>query len=216
MPELLIVRHGQASFGAENYDALSDLGHRQSVLAGESLRATGWQPDRIITGTLDRQIDTAKAMGFALAPEQHPGLNEYDFQDLLRAQGQADSFQDPRDDRKAHFRRLRDTVHAWMRDEIAGTAETWASFAARVEDARSFAISGDAKRVLVVSSGGVIGQMVATTLGGQVETMMTLNLQIKNTALTRFVYSARGFYLHEFNSAPHFATADGAPLISYS
>ena len=211
-----MIRHGQASFGATNYDALSDLGHRQSALAAESLRATGWVPDRIVTGTLARQIDTASAMRFDVAPEQHPGLNEYDFQDLLHTQGLADNYQKPGADRTAYFRQLRDTVHAWMRDEIADATETWGAFTARVEAARRFAIGTDARRVLVVSSGGVIAQTVAATLGGPVELMMTLNLQIKNTALTRFVYSKRGFYLHEFNSAPHFATADGAQMISYS
>ena len=32
---LYLVRHGQASFGADDYDQLSDLGHKQSVRLGE-------------------------------------------------------------------------------------------------------------------------------------------------------------------------------------
>ena len=34
MSELHLVRHAQASFGSDNYDQLSDLGHRQSRLLG--------------------------------------------------------------------------------------------------------------------------------------------------------------------------------------
>ncbi|WP_106743502.1 histidine phosphatase family protein [Yoonia maritima] len=213
MAELLIIRHGQASFGAANYDALSALGHQQATLIGDTLRASGWTPDRVISGTLTRQVDTLAAMGFAIDPERHAGFNEYDFQDLLRARSNTKISSD---DRKAHFRLLRETVHAWMRGEIPDPTETWDSFTTRVEAARQFAISSDAKRVLVVSSGGVIGQMVSHTLGGPVENMMTLNLQIKNTAITRFVYSDRGFHLHEFNSTPHFANGEGAKMISYS
>ncbi|KJZ18437.1 histidine phosphatase family protein [Loktanella sp. S4079] len=216
MAELLIIRHGQASFGAANYDALSDLGKQQARIVGELLRASGWVPDRAISGTLDRQIDTLAAMGFAVTPEQHSGFNEYDFQDLLNARTLTPSNTKDQPDRKTHFRLLRETVHAWMRDEIPDASESWAGFTERVEQARRFAIAGKAKRTVVVSSGGVIGQIVSRTLGGAVENMMTLNLQIKNTAMTRFVYSDRGFYLHEFNSTPHFAQGEGADMISYS
>ena len=216
MAELLIIRHGQASYGAANYDALSTLGQRQAALIGETLRVSGWVPDRVISGTLTRQVDTLAAMAFEVDPEQHAGFNEYDFQDLLKAHNSTTPSAIQSADRKAHFRLLRETVYAWMRGEIVGAAETWDSFAERVEAARQFAISSDAKRVLVVSSGGVIGQMVSRTLGGPVENMMTLNLQIKNTAMTRFVYSDRGFHLHEFNSTPHFANGEGAKMISYS
>ena len=84
MAELLVIRHGQASFGAENYDVLSEVGLEQSRLAGAALREAGWVPDRLVTGTLERQKQTLAGMGFAEAPEEHPGFNEYDFHDLLR------------------------------------------------------------------------------------------------------------------------------------
>ena len=49
MSELLVIRHGQASFGQDNYDVLSDLGHRQSKAVGALLREMGWVPDRLVT-----------------------------------------------------------------------------------------------------------------------------------------------------------------------
>ena len=216
MAELLVIRHGQASFGAENYDVLSDLGRQQSRAAGDWLRGMGWTPDRVITGTLNRQIDTATEMGFDPAPEEHAGLNEYDFSSLLDAR-----FPDgPPDlvsaDRKAHFRTLRETVFAWQRGEIKNPYETWDAFAARVEAARSFAVETDAKRVLVISSGGVIGQLTAASLNAPAHHMMNLNLQIKNAAMTRFVFSGNLFSLSEFNTTPQHATPEGAKLMSYS
>ena len=216
MAELLVIRHGQASFGAQNYDVLSELGRAQARAAGEWLRSMGWLPDRVVTGTLDRQIDTASEMGFEPTPERHAGLNEYDFGDLLNARFKGDIPDMVKGDRKVHFRTLRETVFAWQKDEIAQPSETWAQFADRVEAARTFAINTDAKRVLVISSGGVIGQMVAASLHAPAQHMMNLNLQIKNAAMTRFVFSGSLFSLNEFNATPHYATPEGAELMSYS
>jgi broad specificity phosphatase PhoE len=216
LAELLVIRHGQASFGAENYDVLSDLGRAQARAAGEWLRSMDWAPDRVVTGTLNRQIDTATEMGFAPPPDTHAGLNEYDFADLLDARFKGDIPDLVKGDRKVHFRTLRETVFAWQRDEIENPYETWAQFTARVEAARAFAVDTDAKRVLVVSSGGVIGQMVSESLRAPAQHMMNLNLQIKNAAMTRFMFSGSLFSLNEFNATPHYATPAGAKLMSYS
>ena len=216
MAELIIIRHGQASFGAQNYDVLSDLGRAQARAAGTWLRSMDWTPDRVVTGTLNRQIDTATEMGFAPTPEPHAGLNEYDFSDLLEARFKGNIPDLVKGDRKVHFRTLRETVFAWQRGEIETPCETWDAFADRVEAARAFAVDTKAKRVLVVSSGGVIGQMVAASLAAPAAHMMNLNLQIKNAAMTRFMFSGSLFSLNEFNATPHYATPEGAKLMSYS
>jgi broad specificity phosphatase PhoE len=52
MGNLYLVRHGQASFGAADYDNLSELGQRQSVRLGEYFAGKGLQFDAVITGTL--------------------------------------------------------------------------------------------------------------------------------------------------------------------
>jgi len=214
--ELLVIRHGQASFGAENYDVLSDLGRAQARAAGDWLRQMDWTPDRVVTGTLNRQIDTATEMGFEPTPQTHAGLNEYDFSSLLDARFPEGLPDLVNADRKVHFRTLRETVFAWQRAEIDNPYETWEAFVARVEAARAFAVDTDAKRVLVISSGGVIGQMVAASLHAPAAHMMNLNLQIKNAAMTRFMFSGSLFSLNEFNATPHYATPQGAALMSYS
>jgi len=58
--------------------------------------------------------------------------------------------------------------------------------------------------------------MTAMALGAPDRQMMHLNLQIKNTAMTRFMFSGPSFSVHEFNVTPHFMTAEGAKLLSYS
>ena len=214
MAELLVIRHGQASFGAENYDALSDLGLRQSRAVGAHLRAIGWVPDRLITGTLERQRDTLSAMGFDGPHEEHAGFNEYDFHQLLHARFDGDVPDAVIGERRTHFRTLRDTVFDWQDGKIADPYETWQAFETRVAAAQAFATVGEARRVLVVSSGGVIGQLAASTLGAPKRMMMELNLQVKNSSLHRFVFSAGRIMLTEFNGTPHF---DADPtLLSYS
>ena len=52
MSELYLVRHGQASFGADNYDKLSPLGHKQSYVLGQYFKNKKIAFDRIITGDL--------------------------------------------------------------------------------------------------------------------------------------------------------------------
>ena len=216
MAEMLVIRHGQASFGQDNYDVLSDLGHRQSEALGKLLADLNWVPDRLVTGTLVRQKDTLSSMGFEQAPEEHAGFNEYDFSDLLAARFQGDVPDLVKGDRKTHFRALRETVFEWQDAAFDGASETYAEFAERVEAARQFATDTKAKRVLVISSGGVIGQLTATALGAPIRQMMQLNLQVKNTAMTRFMFSGSAFSLHEFNATPHFMQPAGADLLSYS
>lgn len=216
MAELLVIRHAQASFGEDNYDQLSELGHRQSELAGEALRASGWLPDRLVTGTLTRQQETLASMGFAEAPEQHAGLNEYDFHDLLSVRFQGNVPDTVRHDRKTHFRTLRETILEWQAGGLAGARESWKQFSDRVENARQFATDTEARRVLMISSGGPIGELVKASLGAPDAQMMALNLQVKNTSWTRFFFNTSTFLLHEFNATPHFSTPDRAKVLTFS
>ena len=218
--ELIVIRHGQASFGAAEaggYDRLTPLGVEQSRMAGEALRAAGLQPDRLITGTLQRQKDTLAQMGFDGTPEEHAGFNEYDFHDMLRARFGGPLPDQVVRDRKHHFRTLRDTLIDWQQDRLPGAAESWKAFRDRVEAARRHATRPGVRCVLAISSGGTIGRLVAQTLQTPDEGMITLNLQIKNTSITRFIFNDKGrFFLHEFNATPHFTSADAARHMTYS
>ena len=84
MIEIWFIRHGQASFGADDYDRLSPTGIRQSELLGEYLAAAGGRFDRVWSGTMKRQKDTAVyALGGTL-PELDPGFNEFDAEAVFR------------------------------------------------------------------------------------------------------------------------------------
>ncbi|MEK7919640.1 phosphoglycerate mutase family protein, partial [Burkholderia contaminans] len=90
MAELFLVRHGQASFGTDDYDRLSAAGKQQGVWLGEYFAQQALTFDRVICGTLNRHAQTVDAilrgMGREGAPvDRHPGLNEYDFHGLFAA-----------------------------------------------------------------------------------------------------------------------------------
>lgn len=220
MAELIVVRHAQASFGsaeAGGYDKLSPQGEVQSAMVGEALKAAGVNPDRLITGSLTRQKETMEIMDFDGEVEEHAGLNEYDFHDLLHVRYDGAVPDNVVKDRRDHFRTLRDTLKEWQEGGLDGAGESWAQYTARVEAARQHATRPGAKCVLAVSSGGTIGRLVAQTIQAPDDVMITLNLQIKNTSITRFIFNDKGrFFLHEFNATPHFNDVAAAAHLTYS
>ena len=217
MAELIILRHGQASFGAANYDKLSELGNVQSILAGEILKVRGWVPDRVVIGGQVRHRETLEGMGYTNGEiEVDAGFNEYDFYDLLLARYNNNVPDLVLGDRKIHFRTLRETVFAWQEGDLPEAKESWLDFTFRIENALTKATRDGADKILVVSSGGVIGQIIADIVGGPAKTMMNLNLQIKNTAFTKFIISGRRRFLHEFNATPHLDVPENAEKLTYS
>ncbi len=231
MAELILVRHAQASFGADNYDQLSDLGFQQSRWLGEALKEQGLKVDRVAMGSLRRHRETyesmAEALGWDCPVEILPGLNEYESGGILDAFAAASPEPLPvldRSDRRSHFRRLREAMSAWRRGELdahgsdAEGYEPWAAFASRVENARAELCDlTKGEKVLAVSSGGPISQIVKTTLDASDRAAIEMNLQIKNTAVSSFVFSrAGGFFFSSFNVTPHFDRPDRAHALTWA
>ena len=157
MGTLYLVRHGQASFGADDYDVLSARGREQAVRLGEYWRARGMAFDAVITGTLRRHTQTLEgiAEGLQAMPQvlQLPGLNEYDSHALIAAihpqpLGKADTPELYR----AHFRILCDALAQWMAGVISPQGmPTWNEFSAGVRAALEEK-SVEAKRQLMSES----------------------------------------------------------------
>src|SRR4051812_8520515 len=72
MSTLTLVRHGQASFFADNYDQLSPLGEQQARLLGDYWIRRGARFDEVYTGPRVRQIETAALAGEAFAKANLP------------------------------------------------------------------------------------------------------------------------------------------------
>src|SRR5688572_31392492 len=93
MSTLYLVRHGQASFGTDNYDRLSSTGREQAQELGRyfaGLAAQGDRIDRIYSGSLQRQTETADIIATALGDSTppisiEPAFDEYDSDVILHA-----------------------------------------------------------------------------------------------------------------------------------
>lgn len=215
MGQVLLVRHGQASFGAEDYDALSPLGFEQAKLLGSALAARGIVADAVLTGTMRRHRETAEscaaAAGWTPLVDVDAGWDEFDFLGVLATQ------QAPpggTEDKAAFQRWFEEATAAWIAGEDWPYPETFVAFTERVTAAldRTVALASTST-VAVFSSGGPIAWAVAQVLGGSSDHWTRLNRMSVNTGLTRLVASPRGVNLLTYNDQSHL---DGVPgAVSY-
>jgi broad specificity phosphatase PhoE len=218
------VRHGQASFGADDYDKLSDLGWRQSRWLGEHFAERGASFDFVVRGSLRRHTETlagiAEGMGRPLGGTEDARLNEYDSHSLLNAHLRGQPMPQS-DDRRVHFRILREAMYAWTDGTLDGKPggapfEPFAEFRGRVLGALSALQKGAAKRALVVSSGGPISTILAEVLRMPARGVVDLNLQTRNTGITELQATASRIHCVSFNNVPHLDRNDRAGALTYS
>jgi broad specificity phosphatase PhoE len=232
--ELYVVRHGQASFGAANYDKLSELGWQQARWLGQWFTQQGVQFDRLVTGTLVRHNETLAGIlqgmqlgtNDALNGEQSSaptgareiaGLNEYDSSVMLKARLGEFSEQDLSKDRRFYFRELREALYEWTEAQLQPpNYQSFIQFRAGVVDGLTQACAPGAQRVLLVSSGGPISNMVGHVLQTPNRVTVDLNLQTRNASITQFAFNERGLNLMSFNNVPHLLQADRVHAVTYS
>ena len=222
MAQLYLVRHGQASYGAADYDRLSELGWRQSRWLGEHFAERGIRFDVHVRGTLRRHDETLQGilegMGAAATHDAHPGLNEYDARTIVAAHYGAPDPAPQGEDRRAHFRKLREALYAWTEGTIpSGGHEPFADFRARVVAALdAVRARAGAERVLVVSSGGPIATILSAVTGMPARMMVDLNMQTRNGSYSEFVLSPRGVHFVSFNNVPHLDRPDRPGAVTYA
>lgn len=209
MAELYLIRFAQASFGADDYYKLSELGHKKSYALGKALASQATQPDTWIISVMPRHRETIEgiAKGIrlnAISAKIQTSLNEFDFTGLLNAKYSGLTLPEKmHTDRKTHFRILRKTVLEWQADDIENPPETWTEFEQRIEVTKKFITRDGSNKVLARSSGAAISQMVAAALQTPRKQQIRLQLQMQNCAANRFIFTRKGFYMHEFNESPH-------------
>lgn len=223
MAELTLVRHAQAAFGTDDYDRLTELGHRQSRWLGEYFAERGMHFDRVITGTLRRHRETLAGISETLAglptARELQGLNEYQAERLLAAHLGGDGVARIRQgsDRREHFRILREALYAWVDGTLKADAHApFAAFAAGVRESLEAARAPGAERVLVVSSGGPISTLIGSVLGVPPRIMVDLNLQARNTGVTEIRTGVKNIHCVSFNNVPHLDRAERRDAITYS
>jgi len=209
MGELVLIRHGQANSAANDeagYDRLSELGHQQARWLGDWLRAHEDPFDRVLMGSLRRHRETAEAMGdMGAEREVDARLNELDYFNLTAAHAAHTGATRPHtpDEFVSH---IRDVMEAWARAEIQGE-ESYADFEARVSEILTIA-ARPGRRVLCITSGGVIGMMVRHILDLAPARMAHLLVPIRNASIHRVAVLAQGHILAGFNATPHLDMPD--------
>jgi broad specificity phosphatase PhoE len=228
---LVLVRHGQASFGARNYDELSPLGHRQSELLGAHWRAIGWRADAWYSGHMQRQKSTGVSALTTLGVEPphvepHAAFDEYDHQGLIRAYLPAIAADHPEfaGDRakllrdSASFQRFFSKVIAcWLEGRGCDEAlkETWEAFRDRCMAGVREVARDDREQVVAFTSGGFItvALMEALKLGGPAA--FEANWHIYNASVHTFSLGSRGLALTGFNNISHLQLARDPALLTF-
>ncbi len=222
MGTLYLVRHGQASFGEQDYDRLSALGHQQSVRLGQYWRERGVTFDAVLTGTLRRHAQTwagiAEGAGYRNEVQPWQGLNEYDSAAVIAAI-HPHPLQKPDTPElyRHHFRLLRDGLTQWMNGVVSPKGmPSYDDFLAGVTSALDHVRQNFEGNVLIVSSGGPIATAVGHVLGTTPETTIELNLRIRNSAVTEFTFNPKRHTLLSYNTLPHLDQPGLADWVTYA
>jgi broad specificity phosphatase PhoE len=224
MPQLILVRHAQASFFGARYDELSDLGRRQAAALGAHWIRHGVEFERVFVGPKRRHRDTCDIVAGAYAaagrpfprPIEMPELDEHqgarvmnhavglepgaetlhpaEVPETERAQAIRDFFRD-------YERIMRDWARGLL--SVEGV-ESWEAFRARSLKALDLLCEGPAAGLRVAfTSGGLVSSAAGWLLGLDAERVIDLSAVLRNTALTEVHWSARRRRLISFNGLPH-------------
>lgn len=224
MPTVLLVRHGQASFGAADYDVLSELGRRQAEIVAASLTERGYRPTRLVTGTLRRQQETAAAFRALGAPnlEVESRWDEFDPDDVLTHHSdtalrlQADGAGETLTNRGFQAA-LEPALAEWVAHaERSPTSQTWPQFSGAGPAAldQLAAELGPGETAVVITSGGAIAAVVGALLGAPAEVFAALNRTLVNAGVTKLAIGSTGVNVVSVNDHSHLEAVD-RELVTY-
>ena len=195
MPVVLLVRHGQASFGADDYDQLSGVGRQQSEVVGEELRRRALRDPVVVHGTLRRQRDTASLALPDVGTSTDGRWDEYDHLGLLERyppRGSSDGTS------RGVQVLLDQSLGAWAADPDGG----WDAFQQGAVDALA-GITARGRDAVVVTSGGIVAAVAARLLHVGPPGVVALNRVSANGAITKVVVGRSGASLVSYNDHAH-------------
>nr|WP_186352893.1 histidine phosphatase family protein [Pseudomonas koreensis] len=230
-----MIRHGQASFGADDYDVLSPIGVRQAEILGQHLAELGICFDRCLAGDLRRQQHTATsalvqftAKGLPVPPlETDAAFNEFDADAVIRALIPAmladepeaiDILRNAAQNRTEFQRIFALVIERWL----VGTYDTpglesWLGFVERVQAGlqRILEQADGQQKIAVFTSGGTITALLHLITRMPARQAFELNWQIVNTSLNQLKFRGREVALASFNSHAHLQLLKAPELITF-
>lgn len=237
MAQLTLIRHGQASLGADDYDQLSDHGYWQSSALGAHFANSSVRFDQHVSGTLKRQRQTARTVLDQLDKErptvvENAGFNEYathpvfsrympplleadaELREIFRTDRAAS-----RDNRDVSRRVFFPVLNAWLAD--AGRSdlgfENFSQFKQRVASAlvQTAADVEPGQNVAVFTSSGVIAVAALLALELPDSAFADLGWHIHNASVTRLAVEPSRFGLIQFNATMHLEATGRADALTW-
>lgn len=231
MTTIYLVRHGQASFGAESYDKLSPNGELQAKILGQYFDKILKEEPYVVAGSMQRHQQTAN---FALAecfPEAQivtdSAWNEFNHQQVF---AQYDPrFNEPHllkqevakeSSPRAYLAKIFEgAIERWTGGEFHHEYdEAWPDFKNRVENALQNLCDELAKTkpryAVVFTSGGVISVVAGKLLELSPNKTFALNWAIANTSLTTLRLVGNEPQLLSLNEH-HFIKAEDPQLLTW-
>jgi broad specificity phosphatase PhoE len=232
---IYLIRHGQASFGSDDYDVLSPVGVQQAEVLGRHLAALGINLQRCLSGDLRRQQHTAQAAMAQLAAcgAQCPALeidaafNEFDadavirqlLPDLLRDEPHALAVMRNPAAQRAEFQRLfAQIIQRWVDQSTdSDSVESWTAFCDKVCEGLQRVLAQADKRdnIALFTSGGTITALLHRFAGIPAARAFDMNWQIVNTSLSCLKFRGDQVNLASFNSHAHLQLLKAPELITY-
>jgi len=226
MSTLLVIRHGQASFGQKDYDNLTPVGVEQAQLLGRWLADGGPRIDKVFVGPRRRQRDTARHMieasgGRIPGPALVPGFDEYpaeaimrqalprlmDVDDEAKEVFGGDPLGVPTDARR--FQRVFERVmHRWVAGDPGldlGDTESFAAFAARCRAAYQDIVASCGRGVVVCAVTSAGPTSIACQMALELPDPVALKMSwvVANSAVTELRFRDDELTLVAFNAVPH-------------
>lgn len=234
MGQILLVRHGQAQFGSDDYDRLTELGRSQARLLGGWLAKRHRKFDAVVTGSMKRHRQTAEACLMELPHGLRPkgdwridhAFDEYDADEVvLRHRPEfADS-----ETLRAHIRAAADprrtfqgifaaAMQRWMcGDHDCDYREPWNAFQGRCVTGLKRIVdeAGPSARVVVFTSGGPIAAICQNLLGLNAQRTLEVNSVLVNCATTGLLYQPHLVSLSFLNNFAHLEDEGNPQMVTY-
>lgn len=232
MAAIYLVRHGQASFGAADYDQLSPRGEEQAALLGQWIKHCHLPINKVYMGEAKRHLQTAQHC-LAVADDLSAtvwqpltGFNEFDHEevlaryrpDLVDKIAMAQFLAASDNPRKAFQQLFSDAVARWLSGKHdTDYSETWPQFCQRCRAAlmQVIADAGTARDIWVFTSGGTISAILQSILGIGDDKIFDLNWTLVNSGVTKILFSGQRISTSYINSQAHLEHLHRAELITY-
>ncbi len=234
MALIILIRHGQASFGAANYDQLSTLGYVQAKHLGNLFAQQQQQFNQVWMGAMARHRQTAESCLTAASMDHalnvHAGLNEFDHEQVLM---KLDSTRFPdkhalmqciaasQHPKKTLGKLFGEAMQRWQCGQFDDDySETWQQFQSRSVNALHDIVAQSGldqsngqqdtqqhsleHHSVVFSSGGVISVMVQHLMGLHDDATFQLNWALVNCGITQIRSDGTKHSILSINEHNHF------------